>query len=116
MFSKIIPFVFLSTLTANASTPEVYNVRPAMKATYLASDSICLDGLGVILNGHGCSQIFITTINDYKNVTCTEKKNNAPILNRTYVVVEHGQPVLDEHKSHQTMCADAAMVLLRSAT
>lgn len=114
MFSKIIPLLFLSTLTVSASDPDIYNVRPAQKATYLASDSICLDGLGVILNGHGCSQIFITTINDYKNVTCTEKKNNAPILNRTYVVVEHGQPVIDEHKSHQVMCVDAAMVILSS--
>ena len=112
MFSKIIPFIFLSTLTANATTPEVYNVRPAQKATYLASDSICLDGLGVILNGHGCSQIFITPINDYKNVTCTEKKTSDPILSKTYIVVEHGQQVLDEHKSHQTMCADASMVIL----
>jgi hypothetical protein len=115
LFSKIIPFVFLSTLTANASTPEVYNVRPAMKATYLASDSICLDGLGVILNGHGCSEIFITTINGHKNVTCTDKKNTDPILYSTYIVVESGQSVLDEHKSYQTMCADSNMVILRSA-
>jgi hypothetical protein len=116
LFSKIIPFLFLSTLTANATDVEVYNVRPAKKATYLASDSICLDGLGVILNGHGCSEIFITTINDYKNVTCTEKKNADPILDRTYIVVETGQSVLPEHKRYDTMCADTNMVLLRSAT
>jgi hypothetical protein len=112
MFSKIIPLFLLSTLSVRASDVEVYNVRPAMKATYLASDSICLDGLGVILNGHGCSQIFITTINDYKNVTCTEKKKEDPILDRTHIVVETGQTLLVEHKQYHQVCSDPSMVIL----
>ena len=112
MISRVIAVLALLPLTATAG--EVYNVRPAKKATYLASDSICLDGLGVILNGHGCGQIFIEVVNGYKQVTCTIKNKTDPLLDYTYVVVEHGQKTLDEHSRYDTMCADTNMVLLRS--
>lgn len=108
MFSKIIPLCFLLFQQSSvASTPT----KEAKQSIYLESNSVCVDGIGVILGGKGCSNIHIETINGDQTFICTDKKTEDPALDGIYITVEQGQEIKPEYTQYKVMCIDSNVTL-----
>jgi hypothetical protein len=85
--------------------------KTAKQSIYLESNSVCVDGIGVILGGKGCSNIHIETVDGDQTFTCTIKETTDPALYGTYITVEQGHEIKPEYVQYKVMCIDSNVTL-----
>lgn len=87
------------------------------KSLYLASNSICVDGVGAIISGHGCKNMHILDIE--KNRTTIQCVDESPAhVNTvglfTIVPVDQTSQMTSENPGSELMCVDSNIALFRS--
>jgi hypothetical protein len=115
-FKTILSLLFFTT-SVHADQPAILltdEPRSVPQVAYVATDSICLDGLVAILSGHGCQNIHLgTEVDGQYEVTCTKKQKIDSILNDTYLIVERPNDIGDVLTGSDMMCGDTNLIVLR---
>ena len=110
-------FTLVSTLAIASGGGQVD--LPAVetrKSLYLASNSICVDGVGAIISGYGCKNMHILDIE--KNRTTIQCVDESPGHENTLglftiVPVEQLSQMTSERPSSELMCVDSNIALFR---
>ena len=111
-------FTFLTTV-AIAGDDGVKDLPTVDTRTslYLASDSICVDGIGAIISGYGCKNMNILDIeNNRTTIQCVDEtlshENTSGLY--TIVPVKQADMMVSENPSSELMCMDSSVALFRS--
>tara|TARA_B100000131_G_scaffold316956_1_gene358035 strand:+ start:2445 stop:2825 length:381 start_codon:yes stop_codon:yes gene_type:complete len=111
------PLTLLANPPANPRTnsPAPYEGNWWERQTlYLATDSICFDGIVAIIAGHGCNVLNTKDIESGAvKVWCESSTRNDSALDYEYVLWNNNNDLPSKYQTAELMCVDTSFTLLR---